>query len=174
MTERPHESEFAEFYRHYVSLVPEVDVVPVLDRQAGDLQRVVAAVPSSQERFRYEPGKWSIREVIGHLVDAERVFGYRAFSISRGEQKALPGFDENDYVGASSYDRRPLAEIANEFAGVRLANLSVFQRLDEAEWTRVGKANGHPVSVRALAFIMIGHVRHHVGILTSRYGIQGL
>ena len=171
MIERPNDTEFAAFYKGYVSLVPESDILSVLDRQPGELSDLVSSVPANRETFRYAPGKWSIREVLGHLVDGERVFGYRAFCISRGEQKLLPGFDENDYVAASTSDRVPATDLADEFTSVRQANLAALRRLDGEAWARIGNANGHAISVRALAFIMAGHMRHHVGILTSRYGI---
>jgi hypothetical protein len=172
MTGRPADTEFAAFYKGYVSLVPEAEILPVLEEQASMLGRLAAAIPSDREVFRYAPGKWSVREIFGHLADAERVFGYRAFCISRGEPKMLPGFDENDYVAASGYDRHPVAELAREFAVVRRANLAALGRLDREAWTREGNANGSAVSVRALAYIMAGHVRHHAGILASRYGIE--
>jgi len=152
--------------------VTEADVLAVLETQAAEVHRLAAAVPAKSETLRYAPGKWSIREVVGHVADAERVFGYRAFCISRGEQTPLPGFDEGRYVAESGFDERTLAELVREFTAVREANLAVLRRLEGRAWERIGNANGSPVSVRALAFIMAGHVRHHCGILRSRYGIQ--
>ena len=156
----------------YVSLVPEADALVVLESQADTIRRLASAVPAERETFRYAPGKWSVREVVGHVVDAERVFGYRAFCVSRGEEASLPGFDENEYVAESGFDQRTLAELVAEFAVVREANLAVLRRLDSRRLERVGTANGSPVSVRALAFIMAGHVRHHAGVLRARYGIR--
>jgi hypothetical protein len=164
-------SEFASFYVGYVSLVPETDVLPVLENQVADLRALTAHVDVERETFRYAPGKWSIRELVGHMVDAERVFGYRAFCISRGEQAPLPGFDENDYVATSGFNERPVSELLADFTTVREANLAVFRRLTPAAWKRVGNANGHPVSVLALAFIMAGHDRHHWRVLGERYGV---
>lgn len=171
MPQKPAPEEYAPFYAGYVSLVPEADVLPVLGAQASEIRRLAGAVPADRERFRYAPGKWSIRQVLGHIGDAERVFGYRAFCISRGDQGALPGFDENDYVAESPYDQQTVAELADDFAGLRAANLAMLGRLDPARWARVGNANGKAVSVRALAFIMAGHVRHHLGVLKARYGV---
>jgi hypothetical protein len=172
LPERPTKAEYAPFFAGYVSLVTEGDVLSVLEAQAGELRQLAAAVPEERETYRYAPGKWSLREVVGHVTDAERVFGYRAFCISRGEQASLPGFDENDYVARSSYDRQRLADLVSEFAAVRDANLRFLRGLDAQGWGRLGVANRNPVSVRALAFIMAGHVRHHVGVVRSRYGIQ--
>jgi hypothetical protein len=172
MTGRPTDSEFAEFYKGYVSLVTDTDVLAALEDQTRLMNRLAEAVPADRESYRYAPGKWSVREVVGHLADAERVFGYRAFCISRGEQKMLPGFDENEYVALSGFDRHPVADLAREFVDIRRANLDAFRRFDRDAWTRQGSANGHAVSVRALAYIMVGHVRHHAGILASRYGVE--
>jgi hypothetical protein len=168
---RPADNEYAPFYAGYVSLVPEEDVLLALERQVDEVRALCSAVPKDRERLRYAAGKWSVREVIGHLVDGERVFGYRAFCISRGEQGALPSFDENAYVGASRYDAVSLAEIARELVAVRETNLLALRRLDGDAWTRVGTASGKPVSVRALAYVMVGHVRHHLAILRERYGV---
>jgi hypothetical protein len=169
--ERPTETEYAPFYAGYVTLVPETDILGVLAGQAAEIRRLAASVPAGRESHRYAEGKWSIRQVLGHLVDAERVFGYRAFCISRGEQAALPSFDENEYVRAARSDATPLRDLADELALVRESNLVVLRRLEPAEWVRVGTASGKPVTVRALAFIMAGHPRHHVRILGERYGV---
>jgi hypothetical protein len=168
---RPSETEYAPFYAGYVSLVPEADVLGALEAQAEELGRLAASVPAEKERHRYAEGKWSVREVIDHLTDAERVFGYRAFCLSRGEQAALPSFDENAYVAAARSDGVPLRELVEELVLVRRSNLALLRRLTEAEWGRVGTASGKPVSVRALAFIMAGHPRHHLQVLRERYGI---
>lgn len=168
---RPAETEYAAFYAGYVSLVPEADVLSVLEGQKDAFRRLAAGVGSERERHRYAAGKWSIREVAGHLADAERVFGYRAFAFSRGEKAPLPSFDENEYVAASGYDHVPLADLVAELITVRDANLAMLRRLTEREWAHVGTASGKPISVRALGFIMAGHPRHHLGILRERYGV---
>jgi hypothetical protein len=169
--DRPTEAEFAPFYAGYVALVPEADVLAVLERQAEEIRRLAASVPAERESHRYAEGKWSVREVLGHLVDGERVFGYRAFCISRGETAPLPAFDENRYVAAARSGAIPLVEIADELALVRRSNLVVLRRLSPGDWTRVGSASGKAVSVRALAWIMAGHPRHHLNILRDRYGV---
>lgn len=168
---RPAPTEYAPFYAGYVALVPEDDVLTVLESQASDWRRFAAAVPAERESHRYAPGKWSIREVFGHLVHAERVFGYRAFAISCGEQAPLPSFDENAYVAASGDGAVALGALVEELVAVRQANLAFLRRLPTGAWGRVGTASGKPVSVRALAFIMAGHPRHHLAILRDRYGV---
>jgi uncharacterized damage-inducible protein DinB len=170
--ERPTQTEYATFYRGYVALVPETDIVNVLEQQVEETRRLLASVSAEQESYRYAEGKWSIRQVLGHLVDAERVFGYRAFCFSRGEQASLPSFDENQYVDAARSDSVPLRELVEELAVVRQANLAFLRRLDAREWAEVGTASGKPVSVRALAWVMAGHPRHHLQILRERYGVS--
>ncbi len=171
MNARPAPDEFAPFYAGYVALVPETDILAVLRQQQADIAQCAGAIPARHEDFRYAPGKWSIREVFGHLIDAERVFAFRAFSFSRGEAAPLPPFDENAYVERSRYHERPLADLAAELRALREAHLAFLAWLDDGAWSRVGTASGRPVSVRALAFIMAGHIRHHVNILRERYGV---
>ena len=167
--ERPSEKEYAPFYAGYVGLVPETDIVPVLRQQPLELGAFARDVPEDGESYRYGPEKWSIREVFGHMNDGERVFGYRLFCISRGEQVALPGFDEKTYVAAAGYDRQALKDLVVDFSRLRESNIAVLENLDGAGWGKTGNANGSAVSVRGLAYIMAGHVRHHLGVLRSRY-----
>jgi hypothetical protein len=168
---RPYGSEYADAYRGYVDLVPETDVLSVLAGQSEELRQLASRVPRDRERFAYAPGKWTMRQVLGHLGDGERVFGYRALCFSRGDRTPLPGFDENAYVERSRSADVPLRDLVEEFACLRGANLRMLQALDEEAWREVGIANELPISVRAIAFIMVGHVRHHMGVLSSRYGI---
>ena len=169
MNTRPDPSEFAPFYAGYVALVTEGEILRVLETQAADLKRLTGKFVPEREQHRYAPGKWSVREVVGHITDAERVFGFRAFCFSRGDRNPLPGFDENDYVAQSGFDRRDLADLADDFGHIRQVNLAALRLLDEEAWLRTGTASGKPVSVRALAYIMAGHVRHHLNILSTRY-----
>lgn len=172
MTERPPQTEYAPFYAGYVALVPETDILAVLEGQVDAIRRLLTPVPDEKETYRYAEGKWSLRQVLGHLVDGERVFGYRAFCFSRGEKAALPSFDENQYVVAARADSISLAELLEELALVRQGNLVVLRRLEAREWAQVGTASGKPVSVRALAWIMAGHPRHHMNVLRERYGVS--
>jgi len=169
-TGRPAATEYAPFYAGYVARVSEDDILGVLERQKAELSAVAASARAKAD-FRYAPGKWSVRELLSHVADGERVFGYRAFCISRGEQAALPGFDEKDYVRAAPLAEVTLDALAAEFAAVRDANLACLRRLGGDAWLRMGTASGTPVSVRALAFIMAGHPRHHLAVLRERYGL---
>lgn len=167
----PADDEFAPFYAGYVRLVPEDDVEAALSRQVDEFRELGRSVPSARESFRYAPDKWSVRQVVGHLTDAERVFAHRLFCFSRGEQAPLPAFDENAYVERSVYDRVPLAELVDELVTVRLGSLALLGRLDAQAWGRAGTASGKRVTVRALAYVMAGHPRHHLAILRERYGL---
>jgi DinB family protein len=170
--ERPHPTEHIPYYEEYIALVPEGDVLAILAAQVGEVGAFVRAVPEERASYRYAPGKWSVRDVLGHLIDTERVFGYRAFSIARGETQPLNGYEQDDYATAAAADRARLADLFLEFEIVRRSNLAMFRRLSEEDSRRVGTAAGHPISVRALAYIMAGHIPHHLQILRERYGIE--
>jgi hypothetical protein len=170
-TGTPAESEYAPYYARYVSMVTGDDALFALEGQRDEVARLLAAVPEARETFRYAEGKWSVRQVFGHLIDAERVFGYRAFCIGRGEQAALPSFDQNAYVTESRYAELPLQELGRELLAARELNLVALRRLGAEAWLRRGTASDKPVSVRAVGFIMAGHLRYHAGILRERYGI---
>jgi hypothetical protein len=172
MTSRPAEPEFAPYYARYVSLVPERDIVATLGEQVVHVRCFAAAVAREKERFRYAEGKWSVLEVMGHMIDVERVFGYRAFCISRKEGAPLPSFDQDSYVAQSLYDQRSLADLLEEFAVLRGANLAFLSRLSDVQWNTLGTASTYPVSVRALAYIMAGHVRYHLNVLRDKYGLS--
>src|SRR6266446_10857364 len=165
---QPLESEYAPDYQGYIGRVTEQEILPVLRSQLDALDVLLGRVTPERETYRYAEGKWSIREIAGHLIDGERVFGYRAFCIARGEQQNLPGFEQNDYIAAARYDSIDLEDLLSELRLVRLANLAFMRNLDESAWAQVGTANGNEVSVRALAFIMAGHVRHHMNVLRER------
>jgi hypothetical protein len=171
MSRRPETREFAPFYASYLSLVSESDVRPALRTQMADVRALASSVSGERESYRYAPGKWSVRQVLGHMGDAERVFGHRAFCFSRDEKAPLPGFDENAYVAQGRFDERPLGSLVDELQALRDVHVGLFDRLTDAEWERTGTANGNPASVRALAFIMVGHVRHHLQVLRTKYGI---
>ena len=166
---RPLENEYASAFQGYVSHVHEDDIMPAMRSQIDALDVLLESVPPERETYRYDEGKWSIRELAGHLIDGERVFGYRALCIARGETQNLPGFDQNAYMPNAPYEHVELADLLSEFRLVRLSNIAMLRTLDEAAWMRMGTANGSPVSVRALVYIMVGHVRHHMGVLRERY-----
>ena len=170
-TIRPEEHEFAPFYAGYVALVPEGDILAVLAAQVEEVRALAAAVSPERETYCYAPGKWSIREVIGHVTDGERVFGHRAFCVARGEQQSLPGFDEQAYMQESNFNQQPLASLVDDYSALRRVNLSFLSGLPDEAWRRRGTANGNPVTVLALAYMLGGHARHHLGVLRDRYGI---
>jgi DinB superfamily len=168
---RPADDEYGAFYGGYVARVPETDIVAALETQAASIDRWPARVAHDKETMAYAPGKWTVRQVVGHMSDAERVFSYRAMRISRGDATPLPGFEENAYVARSVFADVPLQMLVAELAALRRANLPLFRRIDEAGWSSKGEASGMGVTVRALAYIMVGHVRHHVAVLKERYGL---
>jgi hypothetical protein len=167
---RPAPDEYAPFYAGYVALVPEDDLLPLLAAGREATARLLAGVPEAEGDARHAPYTWSVKEVVGHLIDAERVFGYRALRFARGDATALPGFDEGAYVAAAGFDRLPLADLAAEFAALRRSHEHFFAGLSAEAWGRRGVANGSPVTVRALAAILVGHERHHTAILARRLG----
>lgn len=169
MTGQPLESEYAPDYSAYIAHVSEDEILPVLRSQLDALDVLLGRVTPERETFRYAEGKWSIREIVGHLIDGERVFGYRAFCIARGESQNLPGFEQDDYMLTAPYDRIDLEDLLAELRLVRLSNIAMLRNLDEESWLRIGTANDNQVSVRALTFIMAGHARHHMGVLRERY-----
>jgi DinB superfamily len=169
LIEKPPSTEYAAAFERYVSRVSEADIVGVLARQKDDVLGVFGKVRGAGERYRYAADKWSVREMAGHVVDTERIMGYRAVCVARGEAGSLPGFDENAYVANASFDDVPLGELLEEFAHVREGHLAFFRHLSPEAWLRKGLANGNPISVRALAYVMAGHPRHHLGVVQERY-----
>ena len=167
---KPRPDEHVEYYGKYVALVGD-DAFTALAEQASSTPMRLQAMSEEQAMHRYAPGKWSVKEVIVHVADAERVFAYRALRFARADTTDLPGFDEGAWVPASGADRRTASELLFEFAAVRAATLALFAGFDEAALLRRGTANGAPVSVRALAHIIAGHERHHMGLLKERYGV---
>jgi uncharacterized damage-inducible protein DinB len=170
---RPEPSEHIEYYSKYINLIPGADVRGILTSQGEDTQRLLAHLSDSLAMHRYATGKWSVKEVLGHITDAERVFAYRALRFGRGDATPLAGFDENIYVPASNADVRSVASLRAEMAAVRSATVSLLDSFDEDALLRSGPANGHPISVRALLWIVAGHEKHHVTLLRERYGLKG-
>ena len=169
---RPESSEYAPFYHGYVATVPEGDVVALLRRSGGELHDALAAIPEDRGGFRYADEKWSIRQVVGHMIDAERIFTYRALRIARGDTTPLAAFDENDYVKTAGSEARTLSNLARELGAVREASVQLFESLPDDAWGRSGVASGKNISVRALAYITAGHAMHHLKILRERYGVR--
>jgi hypothetical protein len=168
---QPEATEYAPYFERYVSLVRTGDILSTLEEQKGAFRRALSALPAERAGFRYAPDKWTIREVVGHCTDAERVFAFRALCFGRGEEAPLPSFDENEYARQSGHDSVPLPDLLEEFETVRTATLLQFRHFPDGVWRRAGVASGNPVSVRALAHIAAGHVAHHLAILRERYAV---
>ncbi len=165
---RPESGEYAPYYDKYISLVPEGDILVVLEKQLPVTLAQLARSESDGD-FRYAPGKWTAKESLGHVIDAERVFSYRAMRISRNDKTPLAGFEQDDYVKYGPFGHCTLASLVEEFASVRKATLSLFRALDEAAWTRRGTASNYEVTVRALAYMIAGHELHHRRIFQEKY-----
>ena len=168
-TARPEKTEYPAYCEGYVARVPDGDIVGTLTEQANEMAALLASIPESRGQFRYAEDKWSIKELIGHVIDSERVFAYRALRFARGDATELSGFEQDDFVRGGAFDKRSLSDLANEYQSVRGATLSLVASLDEDAWARRGAANKNEVSVRGLAYIIAGHERHHVEILKTRY-----
>jgi len=169
---RPLENEYAPYFQNYVSQAPEEDILPAMRSQVDALDVLLDRVAPDHETYRYAEGKWSIREIVGHLIDGERTFGYRVLCIARGDTQNLPGFDQDQYMLTAPFDQIDLEDLLSEFRLVRLSNIAMLRTFDEAAWMRMGTANDSAVSVRALVYIMVGHVRHHMAVLRDRYLIS--
>ncbi|HEV2146656.1 MAG TPA: DinB family protein [Longimicrobiaceae bacterium] len=168
----PAPDEYASFYAGYVALAAAGGDVPgLLAGQPAELRRLCEGLDEEGALARYAPGKWSVKEVVGHLADTERVYAYRALRVGRGDATPLAGFDENAYVAAAGSDRRPLAELLDDFQAARAATLALLRGMPEDAWERRGVANEAPVSTRSLAYVAAGHVRHHLELLRERYGL---
>jgi DinB superfamily len=165
----PEPSEHAPYYGRYIALVPSADILSVLETQIHETVQLLAGLTDQQASYRYAPEKWSVKEVIGHVADSERVFAYRALRIARADQTPIEGFEQDDYVRAGQFDRLSIAGLAAEFGVVRQATLRLLEGLPSDAWLRRGVANKNEVSVRALAYIIAGHELHHRQILRERY-----
>jgi uncharacterized damage-inducible protein DinB len=166
---RPEPSEYAQYFERYISKVPDGDIVELLSKQLDETLRLLGSVSESGGDYRYGPEKWSIKEVVGHMADTERIFCYRALCFARGETASLPGFDENEYVRNSNFAQRTMRDLAAELAAVRRATLALFSNLDEQSMARRGLANEREYSVRSIPYIIAGHERHHAALLRERY-----
>jgi DinB superfamily len=165
---RPESSEYASYYSNYVKLVPEDDIVAALRSELGQTLAFLNHVADRDASVCHPPYTWTVKQVVGHLNDCERVFGYRALRFARGDSTPLPGFDENNYARFAESDRRSLRDLAAEFEALRNSHVWLFKDLPATAWTQRGSANGNDVSVRALAYIIVGHERHHTTILRRR------
>jgi uncharacterized damage-inducible protein DinB len=165
---RPQADEFAPYYATYINTVSE-NVLGELEHQAISFPAFLASIPEDKGYHAYAEGKWTIKQLVGHMIDTERIMAYRALRIARNDKTPLASFDENQYVVNSFFNDRSLESLSREFAAVREANVYFFKALSEEEFSRIGTASNHPVSVRALLYIMVGHANHHRKILEERY-----
>jgi DinB superfamily len=167
---RPTASEFASFYAGYIGKVPDSGPVGLLSDQIAALEKL-RAVPDEKGNYRYADGKWTVKEVIGHIADAERVFTYRLTRIARGDQTPLAGFDENAWAKTAPHGTRKMSSVVDELIAIRRASLALIDSLDESSIGNTGVANNNPVSARAICWILAGHTQHHLDILAERYGV---
>jgi len=166
---RPGPGEHHPYYGRYIGPVPDGDVLDRLEEQAGEVEGTFRSFGEEGSLHRYAPGKWSVKEVLGHLNDTERLFVYRALTFARNDATELPGMDENAWVAGADFDRVPLSALLEEFLAVRRASVLLFRSLPPDVLSRRGTANGSMMSVRAVPWILAGHVAHHLGVVEERY-----
>lgn len=166
---RPLPSEYPSFYKNYVDNVKTDNIIKELRDQVIDIQAVISEIPEEKEEYRYAEGKWTIKEIIGHIIDTERVLGYRAMRFARKDKTPLPGYDENYFVANANFNKQTLYSLGHEFAIVREANLALFKVWDEEALSQVGVANGLDVTVRSLLFMIAGHATHHMNVIKIKY-----
>jgi len=166
---RPGTDEHLTYYSTYIDRVPDGDIVEILRNDTRETLQFLRSIPEEKFDYRYAPGKWTIRQIVGHLADGERVFQYRAWRFSRADPTSVPGFDENLYVDNAPFESVEMSDLIDEFESLRKASILLFSNMTGEMMTRRGLANGAGVSVRAIAFIIAGHVMHHVQVLKDRY-----
>ena len=168
---RPQSDEYGEFYEEYVAKVDSENAKPILKDQMHETYTLINSLTAKQAAYRYAADKWTVKEVICHIVDSERIFAYRALCIARGEQKNLPGFNQEEYVRQGNFKDRSLKNIGDEYFSLRNATIAMFNSFCEETLSRKGKASGYDCSVRAIAFIIAGHERHHLDVLKDKYHV---
>ncbi|MGM9929241.1 MAG: DinB family protein [Bacillus sp. (in: firmicutes)] len=169
LIERPMPNEYNAYYTNYIQQVPDGDFIKICHEQLSETTNLLSNVTNKDGEYRYATGKWSIKEVLGHMTDTERIMTYRLLCIARGETAALPGFNENTYVEAASFDSIHIQDLLNQYILVRKNTIELIKSLPASTWTKTGIANNDTTSVRALAYITVGHEIHHRRILTERY-----
>jgi DinB superfamily len=169
MLDRPKPEEAAPYYFKYIDLVASGDIVSALETQLQETTAFLATISEEKSLHRYAPDKWTIREVLRHVIDGERVFAFRAFWFARGSADPLPGFEQDDFVKTSGADEIDWASHVEEFQRVRLSNISFFRNLPAEAWSREGIASDNPFTVRAIAYILAGHVNHHLSVIKQHY-----
>ena len=166
---KPAADTYHSYFRQYIDEVPDGHVLDILQSQLSEMQRLLIPIPEERSRYCYAPGKWSLKEVLGHVIDTERIFAYRALRIARNDQTPLPGFEQDDYVAAAEFNQLPWVDLVKAYEHVRVATLDLFSSLSLEAWHRSGIVSQAGVSVQALAWIICGHEWHHVMIIRSKY-----
>jgi DinB superfamily len=166
---RPQTGEYATYFERYISLVPGNDILAAFDEQSRQMLLLFSGRTDTDGDFRYAPDKWTLKEVLGHMNDTERIMSYRALRIARGDATPMEGFEQDDYVRNGPWGQRPLTDAIEDYVAIRRATVSLFRNLDEPAWTRRGVANKNEVTVRALAYTIAGHELHHRKILEEKY-----
>lgn len=169
MITKPEPGEYSAYNANYINLIGDEDVLDLLIRSKKDTHAMFSNIPVHKEEYAYETGKWTIKEVVSHMIDTERIFAYRLLAISRGEQQPLPGFEQDDYAKLSFANDRVLDDLADEFRTVREGSLYLIQNLNDEQLNLMGTASGNRLSVRALVYLIAGHERHHLRVLKERY-----
>jgi len=172
MKNRPKSSEHPPYYDQYIKLVEGDNIIKALTNQVIGIPAMISQIPEDKEDYAYAPGKWTIKEVIGHIIDTERIFGYRALRFARKDKTVLLGFDENSFVANANFNKRTLYDLAHEFAIVRNSNIVLFKHFDPAVYDEMGNANGKEVSVRAILYMIAGHAAHHMNVIQTKYLID--
>ena len=162
-------NEYSEFVATYIKALDDIDLLDELEISLHDFIKFIQNIPMDKFDYRYAEGKWTIKDIIQHIIDAERIFGYRALRISRNDKTPLAGFEENDYVENTNANGRSIQELLTDFSAVRHSNLLLFKSFSEEQLTRLGIASNHTISVRAQGFLMIGHLKHHQRVFKERY-----
>jgi hypothetical protein len=169
IVDRPGPGDCNEYYFTYIDRVPEGDVLDLLGRQLRETAAYLASLDEETWDRRYAPDKWSIKEIVGHLIDSERAFSFRAFAAARRDPAPLPSFEQDDYVVASGIGARAPGSIVGEYEAVRSATLALFRTFGGGQWEAVGNASGWDFTVRAIPFVLAGHEIHHLGVIRERY-----
>ncbi|MBO0959733.1 DinB family protein [Neobacillus sp. MM2021_6] len=169
MLQRPVDNEYPKYYVPYVKLVSDGDLLSILKENLAEMVALFEGLSEEDGHFRYATDKWSIKEVLGHMTDTERIMSYRLLRVGRGDQTPLAGFDENDYINGSQFDLLSNKEILEDFKAVRHATITLIQTMADDGWNRKGIANGTEITTRAIAYIIVGHAIHHGKIIKERY-----
>jgi len=166
---RPQQNEYPPYAQRYIDKVPEGEFSSLLQESTTQVMNLFGGIPSEKHNYAYAEGKWTVKQVLQHIIDTDRVFAYRALVVSRGDTSPLPSFDENEYANKVDVRNRTMVELLAEFGAVRLSIEFLFEHMTDADSTFLGNGPGHPVSARALGYMIIGHVLHHVQVIKERY-----